>query len=313
MKKKKIAIILTVSIVIIVAITIIQTIIYSKDLKECYQVMKENGGNWYRFDEIVDRHPILKDFFEEKAYQQLYKVMDEEIEEIKKGNYDIKDESFKWISQDKLGKEDKKEKSDEINKKYRKEILEKRAVAETYKVVNEANKLIESGDYAKAYSELENIHYRYYIYDMATNIATQEQKSIEDKAIKQSIEKAQQAMKQGEYSMASIYLKPYKDLQNDTVTNLYNTCEKKIKEQEEREEKEEIEKEKKDFEIYCYFNMTTWNNKSLNDEQVFARCASKFGISKKQAKEAYERVVEYGWAYQDKYPQIFEKYRKQYK
>ena len=66
----------------VLIIAIIQIINYNDDLKQCYISVKKESG-WNEFQSLIDKHPILKSSFEEKAYQELYKVMDEEIERIK--------------------------------------------------------------------------------------------------------------------------------------------------------------------------------------------------------------------------------------
>ena len=50
-----------------------------------------------------------------------------------------------------------------------------------------------------------------------------------------------------------------------------------------------------------------------SDDVAYSKCASKFGITKEQAKESYQTVnSKGGWWYQDEYPDIFEKYASQY-
>ena len=60
---------------IIVISTLIIVINYNKDLQECYIAIKEDY--WYKFNEIIDKHFILKSDFEKKAYSKLYQAMDE--------------------------------------------------------------------------------------------------------------------------------------------------------------------------------------------------------------------------------------------
>ena len=68
--------------IIVLTIAIIQVKIHNDDLKQCYVVVKNELG-WNAFQTLIDKHPILKSSFEEKAYQELYKAMDEEIQKIK--------------------------------------------------------------------------------------------------------------------------------------------------------------------------------------------------------------------------------------
>lgn len=68
----------------------------------------------------------------------------------------------------------------------------------------------------------------------------------------------------------------------------------------------------KDFEIYCYFNMIVSKENIWSDDVAYSKCASQFGITKEEAKESYHRVEPISYSYQEKYPAIYEKYRKQY-
>lgn len=71
--------------------------------------------------------------------------------------------------------------------------------------------------------------------------------------------------------------------------------------------------EKLDYEVYCYFNLLAWKEKeTITDDIAYSKCASKFGITKEQAKESYKRVESSSWKYQDKYPDIYNKYASQY-
>lgn len=105
------------------------------------------------------------------------------------------------------------------------------------------------------------------------------------------------------------FLSSYRSLKNDSITNMYNEVSKEVS----KEKQAEIEKERFDYEVYCYFNMIAWREKeTITDDIAYSKCAKKFGITKEQAKESYEKVRYVGWKYQDKYPDIFEKYASQY-
>ncbi len=283
---------------------------YNDDLEQCYTVAKKDF-DWDKFQLIIDKHPILKSSFEEKAYQELYKAMDEEIEKIKNGDYGTEKESFNWYNE-----ADK----NNVDKEYKDKIKEKQQLIELYKMINTINrKYIKNEKYREAFAELNDIYNAYGLCSKGQSIAKDEQNKIKDKAVEQVIEVAQERMNKGDYSSTKAILEDFTHLKNKTITDLYNTCEQKVEEEkkqdEERkkqEEKERIEKEKKDFEIYCYFNMIAWRDKSLNDEQAYSKCASKFGITKEQAKESYHRIEPVSYSYQDKYPDIYEKYASQY-
>ena len=82
-KKTKTLITLCILGIILISITIFQTIQYNADIQECYVAIQEDS-DWKKFNEIIDKHFILKSSFEKKAYNKIYQLMDEEIEEIKK-------------------------------------------------------------------------------------------------------------------------------------------------------------------------------------------------------------------------------------
>lgn len=296
--------------IIILIIAIIQVKNYNDDLKQCYVVAKQELG-WNSFQSLIDKHPILKSSFEEKAYQELYKAMDEEIEKIKNGDYGTEEESFNWYNE-----ADK----NNVNKEYKDKIKEKQQLIELYRMINTINrKYIKNEQYREAFAELNDIYNAYGLCSKGQSIAKDEQNKIKDKAVEQVIEVAQERMSKGDYSSTKSILEDFTHLKNKTITDLYNTCEQKVEEEKKQdeehkkqEEKAIIEQEKKDFEIYCYFNMIAWKDKSLNDEQAYSKCASKFGVTKEQAKESYKRVELTSYSYQDKYPDIYEKYASQY-
>lgn len=282
------------------------------DLKKCYDVVKKENG-WNEFQSIIDKHFILSSNFEEKAYQQLYKVMDEEIEKIKNGDYGTEEESFNWYNEADKNK---------VDKEYKDKIKEKQQLIELYRMINTINrKYIKNGQYREAFSELNDIRNAYGLCKEGQKIAKKEQDKIEDKAINQAIVYAQEQINKENYSEAQELLEKFASSKNQTITDLYKTCEQKIKEkkkaEEERrsqEEKARIEKEKFDYEVYCYFNLIAWNEKdTITDDIAYSKCAKKFGITKEQAKEIYNNIKNVGYSYQSKYPSIFEKYASQYK
>lgn len=302
-KKTKILIVLGVLGIILISITIFQTIQYNADLQECYIAIKEDS-DWEKFNEIIDKHFILKSYFEKKAYNKIYQSMDEEIEEIKKGNYNFEDENiFKWTGQISYYSSDKKYKT----------IREKTVLAKAYITINDVNTYLQKDNYIEAYEKLDNFVKTYDDkYLQQIQIVMDKQNEIKDKAIEQVIVKAQEGMKNKSYSYVINLLSPYQNSGNQTILEMYQTSVKENKAMEQSEETARIEKEKRDFEIYCYFNMIAWKDKSLNDEQAYSKCASKFGVTKEQAKESYERVEPTSYSYQDKYPDIYNRYANQY-
>jgi len=290
--------------IVVIIIAVVQIKNYKNDLQECYNAIKQDL-DWNKFNEIIDKHLILKSTFEKHAYNKLYKAMDEEIETIKSGNSSSGDEEiFKWTGQISYYSS---------NEKY-KIIREKTALAKSYIIINSINEYIQNNNYIKAYEELNNFIKIYEDeYLKQIQIAIDKKNEIQDKAIEQVIVNAQEGMKKQSYSYVKSLLSPYQNLENQTIIDMYQTSVKEEKAQQQAEEKARIEKERKDFEIYCYFNMIAWKEKeTITDDIAYSKCAKKFGITKEQAKESYENVKNIGWEYQDKYPDIYEKYASQY-
>lgn len=301
-KTKGIILLCVFSIILLITI-IFQIIQYNADLQECYTAIKEDY--WYKFNEIIDKHFILKSDFEKKAYSKLYQAMDEKIEEIKKGNYNSKDdEVFKWTG---------KISYYSSNDKY-KIIREKEILAKAYITINISNTYIQEEKYISAYEELDGFIKVYDDeYPKQIQVVIDKQNEIKDKAIEQVIIKAQEGIEKQSYYYVINLLAPYKDLGNKTILDMYQTSVKENNAKEQAEKQAKIEKEKFDFEVYCYFNMIAWKEKdTITDEKAYSKCANKFGISIEQAKESYNKVESTSWEYQSKYPDIYEKYASQY-
>lgn len=282
---------------------------YNNDIATCYELIK-NESDFDSFKSIIKEHKD-ETTFENEAYNNLYKAIDERIENIKNGNddnklvtmlYDIKENYYL---------------ADERNEK----IEEKYLLANSYTHINESNKNIDEQKYKEAYDILitvvnQNKGKNQDIVELATN----KQNEIKDKAIEQVIAKAQEQMNNKEYSSAQSTLLNYKDLGNQTIIDLYNNATNEVnrleaekKAQEEAEERARIEKERFDYEVYCYFNLIAVKQNLSSDDVAYSKCASKFGITKEQVKQSYQTVNSRGgWWYQDEYPDIFEKYASQY-
>ncbi len=296
-------------IVIIIIIVIVQIVEYNNDLKECYTAIKVNS-DWKEFESIIEKHPILSESFEDSAYKELYKAMDEEIENIKNNNYDKTKEIFTWTGEIRG------------NSEHRKKIEEKKQIALVYHIINEIDEEYkQKEEYSNAYIELDRIKEKYVLNNTSKEIIKEQKEKIEENAVNQIIQIAQENINSGiSYSDTKEMLECFSEIENETIINLYNICNEKVKEEQriqkekqEEWERERIAKEKLDFEIYCYFNLIAWKEKNtITDDIAFSKCATKFGITKEQAKESYDKIERTSYSYQTKYPDIYEKYANQY-
>lgn len=268
---------------------------YNKDLNDCYTALE--NIQWSQFESIIDKHTITKNIFLKSAYNELYKFMDNEIEAIKNGQNTEK--IFKLTGQITWAG---------MNEQDENKIKEKRALAEAYKTINSANKLINENDYIEAYKELHEFVLKYQNeYENVKQIVLNKMNEIQNTAMNTAISNAEAQYDKQNYGYVQNILSPFLDTNNEKVVDLYNKSSNE-------EEESKKQKERHDYEIYCYFNLISWNEKLTNDDDAFSKCASKFGISKEEAKLSYDTVNNAGgWYYQDKYPDIFEKYANQYK
>lgn len=282
---------------------------YNNDISTCYEFIK-NESDFDGFKSILEEHKE-DNTFENEAYSNLYKAIDERIENIKNGINDNKLITMLYDIKENYYLTD--ERQEKIEEKY--------LIANSYTHINESNKYIEEQKYQEAYDILitvinDNKDKNQDIVDLVSS----KKNEIKDKAIEQVITKAKEQMNNKEYSEAQSTLSNYKDLGNQTILDMYNNATKEIdriekekKAQEEAEEKARIKKERFDYEVYCYFNLIAVTQNLTSDDVAYSRCANKFGITKKQAKESYQTVnSKGGWWYQDEYPDIFEKYASQY-
>lgn len=278
---------------------------YNNDLSICYEVIK-NDSDFKKFTSIIEEHTEETNFSSD-AYKKLYQAIDERIENIKNGNDDEK-----LVSMIETIK-DKNSSNQTICNKYLK--------ANGYSNINKANKYIQEQKYIEAYELLGTvITDNKDINKEITDLATNKQNEIKEQMLQQVISQGQEKINNKDYSSAQTLLGKYKDLGNQTIVDMYNNATNEVnrieaekKAQKEAEERARIEKERFDYEVYCYFNLIAVKQNLTSDDVAYSKCASKFGITKAQAKQSYQTVnSKGGWWYQDEYPDIFEKYAKQY-
>ena len=278
---------------------------YNNDVSTCYEVIK-NDSDFKKFTSIIEEHTEETNFPSD-AYKKLYQAIDERIENIKNGNDDEK--LINMIKEIKS----KNSSNQTIANKYLK--------ANGYSNINKANKYIQEQKYVEAYELLGTvITDNKDINKEITDLATNKQNEIKEQMLQQVISQGQEKINNKDYSSAQTLLGKYKDLGNQTIVDMYNNATNEVnrieaekKAQEEAEERARIEKERFDYEVYCYFNLIAVKQNLTSDDVAYSKCASKFGITKAQAKQSYQTVnSKGGWWYQDEYPDIFEKYASQY-
>lgn len=261
--------------------------IFDEDIKLCHTLLDEEH-NYKQFENLIEKHNIE---FKQQAYSILEKLIDEKIEQAKSGTSDNKFVSM--LNQASI-------------KNY--DIENKSKLLKGYNELAKASESIENENYIEADNILTVLIFDTDIQEIKDN-AKAKQEDIKDSLSVQVIAKAQELINKKDYSSAMTFLSNYRSLKNDSITNMYNEVSKEVS----KEKQAEIEKERFDYEVYCYFNMIAWREKeTITDDIAYSKCAKKFGITKEQAKESYEKVRYVGWKYQDKYPDIFEKYASQY-
>lgn len=261
--------------------------IFDEDIKLCHTLLDEEH-NYKQFENLIEKHNIE---FKQQAYSILEKLIDEKIEQAKSGTSDNKFVSM--LNQASI-------------KNY--DIEKKSKLLKGYNELAKASESIENENYIEADNILTVLIFDTDIQEIKDN-AKAKQEDIKDSLSVQVIAKAQELINKKDYSSAMTFFSSYRSLKNDSITNMYNEVSKEVS----KEKQAEIEKERFDYEVYCYFNMIAWREKeTITDDIAYSKCANKFGITKEQAKESYEKVRYVGWKYQDKYPDIFEKYASQY-
>lgn len=225
---------------------------YNSDINLCYELIKDNS-DWNEFKQIIDSHN-LESNFEPDAYEKLYQAIDERIENIKNGNVDDTLLTMLTTIENDFSSETT---ANTILQK----IEEKYLIANSYSNINKASRDIEEQNYKEAFDLLttvinDNKDKNQEIVDIATN----KQNEIKDKAFEQIIAQAQEQLNNKEYTKAQSLLKSYKDLGNQTISDMYNNAtnevnrieaEKKAQEEAERkaqQQKEEEERKKREAE-----------------------------------------------------------------
>ena len=216
---------------------------YNNDLQSCYTVIK-NDSSWKKFNNLLKEH-TEESTFETEAYSNLYKAIDERLENVKDGNDD--EQLLSML------KEVKEETS---TTGYLKDQIEERYLkANSYSNINKANKQIAEQKYIEAYQLLNTVinsnkDKNQDIIDICTN----KQNEIKEQTLQQVITQAQEKINNKEYSSAQTLLGKYKDMGNQTIVDMYNNAtnevnrieaEKKAQEEAERKAKEKKEAEEK--------------------------------------------------------------------
>lgn len=201
----------------------------SKELKYCYEQI--SNYNIENFTKKIDEHST-DDKFEEKAYNQLFKAIDEKINNIKNGQNDeklstmltnlIKDERYSNIKET---------------------LQDKLVLSQGYSVLNYANMEIEQGNYEKAYTYLKQaIQNQKDKNQNIVDIATDKQNEIKDKLKEEVISKAQNEITNNDYEKAEEILLPYKDIDIQEITDLYNSIQNEMKQAKENKKAELLAK-----------------------------------------------------------------------
>lgn len=239
---------------------------YNEDIDYCYTAIKDKS-NWEGFKIIVNNHKDESDF-EQKAYENLFRAIDERIENIKNGNDDEKLVTM-------LGNA----KTDSLNDNIKTRLEARYLQANSYTNINKANKQIEEQQYKEGYDLLSTV--------ITSNkdknqdiveIATSKQNDIKEKALEQVITQAQEKMNGQDYSSAQTILSKYKDLGNQTILDMYNNAtnevnrieaEKKAQEEAEKRKQQEEERKRQQEELNAKKDKLTINS---NGKKIWKVC-----------------------------------------
>lgn len=243
---------------------------YNNDISTCYYLIKDES-DYKKFSDIIENHNDEENF-EKDAYIQLYKAIDERIENIKNGNND--DALLTMLTTIKNAFSSETTANTILQK-----IEEKYLIANSYSNINKANKDIEEQKYKEAFDLLttvinDNKDKNQDIVDIATN----KQNEIKDKAFEQIIAQAQEQLNNKEYEKAQSLLKSYKDLGNQTILDMYNNAtnevnrieaEKKAQEEAERKAQQEEERKRQQAELDAKKDQLTINK---NGKKIWKVC-----------------------------------------
>ncbi len=243
---------------------------YNSDINLCYGLIKDNS-DWNEFKQIIDSHN-LESNFEPDAYEKLYQAIDERIENIKNGNNDDALLTMLTTIENDFSSETT---ANTILQK----IEEKYLIANSYSNINKASRDIEEQNYKEAFDLLttvinDNKDKNQEIVDIATN----KQNEIKGKAFEQIIAQAQEQLNNKEYTKAQSLLKSYKDLENQTISDMYNNAtnevnrieaEKKAQEEAERKAQQEEEMKRQQAELDAKKDQLTINK---NGKKIWKVC-----------------------------------------
>ena len=258
---------------------------FEEDINKCYKLLNEDY-NYEEFEQLIEKHNYD---FEVQAYDILEKIIDERLEQTKAGTNN--NEFINMLNGVSIDDYDIEQKFEELKE---------------FNIIVEIDECVSDNDYITAYKKI-TLLLSDTRNEEVKKIVKSKQDNIKDLLIEQIINTAQDYINKKDYDSAEVLLSDYLRLNNEKIRALYDDISTKTSEAVQRE------KERFDYEVYCYFNLIVWNEKIQSDDEAFSKCASKFGITKEEAKECYETVnSKGGWWYQDEYPDIFEKYASQY-
>lgn len=243
---------------------------YNEDISLCYEVIKDKS-DWEEFKKIIDNHGQESNF-EPEAFEKLYQAIDERIESIKNGN---EDEQLLTM----LNTIKEEFSSDITSNTILQKIEEKYLISNSYSNINKCDKYIQEQNYKEAFDLLntvimQNKDKNQEIVDIATN----KQNEIKDKAFEQIIAQAQEQLNNKEYTKAQSLLKSYKDLENQTISDMYNNAtnevnrieaEKKAQEEAERKAQQEEERKRQQAELDAKKDQLTINK---NGKKIWKVC-----------------------------------------
>ncbi len=239
-----------IGIILIIAVLIISSIFinnyieeqerikkYNEDINLCYELIKDKS-DWEEFKDIVDNHSQETNF-EPEAFEKLYQAIDERIENIKNGN-----EDKQLLAMLNAIKEDFS--SDTTSNTILQKINERYLIVNSYSNINKSNEYIQGQKYKEAFDLLNTVISQNKDKNQEiVNIATNKQNEIKDNAFEQIINEAQTQINNQDYSSAQKTLENYKDLENQTILDMYNSATNEVNRIEAERKAKEAEEERK--------------------------------------------------------------------